>query len=118
MICNDLCLFMPISFFKVDLRSVNSATYTFLWIAGSYLACNSLSLFVSLLERLPGQPLLYEWSDEWNMPIPNQFYVVTTDIISFLFMFCTFLRPIIYVKFNTNLSIDWGKNLRKQGFWT
>lgn len=43
---------------EVDVRSVNSATYTFLWIAASYTACNALSLFVSVLERLPGPLLL------------------------------------------------------------
>ena len=77
-------------------RTLNRATLTLGAMTASYLACNSLSVLVSVLERLPGQPWLLTHTQGLS-PTPSAFYVVTTDLISFLFMFNSFLRLIIHM---------------------
>lgn len=60
---------------EAEAESVRNATMTLLAIATTYLVCNSISFFITLLERLPGEPFLYLYDAVRALlhPLPSPF---------------------------------------------
>ena len=106
---------------EAEAASVRNATMTLLAIASAYLVCNTLSFAITLLERLPGKPGLWHYNDAGDMVARTQFYIITTDLISFLFMFNSFMRIVINIRFNpavrTALAKPWRERKLRRAAW-
>ncbi len=80
---------------------IRSATLTMVVLVFSHLICNSLHVFISSMERLNVWGLLKRDDDT-----STEFYTASADVISFLFMFSSFLRLPIYLVCNPHLRQD------------
>ncbi|CAI4221056.1 unnamed protein product [Auanema sp. JU1783] len=78
---------------------LRNAIYTMLAIVMSYLVCNGVHLFLTVLERFDSS-ILYDSDD------PNQssnFYIALSDTVSICYMVSSAARLIIYCKCNPKL---------------
>uniref|UniRef100_A0A914EEM0 G-protein coupled receptors family 1 profile domain-containing protein n=1 Tax=Acrobeloides nanus TaxID=290746 RepID=A0A914EEM0_9BILA len=77
-------------------KSVKNAVVTTLAIVTSYLVCNSLHMFLTVLERT-GHSILKHSEDE---NLASTFYTIFADSISALYMLSSATRIVIYCKCN------------------
>uniref|UniRef100_A0A0N5CDD0 G_PROTEIN_RECEP_F1_2 domain-containing protein n=1 Tax=Strongyloides papillosus TaxID=174720 RepID=A0A0N5CDD0_STREA len=81
-------------------RKIVNAVYSTLAICFSYLICNGAHLILTILERT-GSNLLVDESDETKASL---FYTTFGDIVSFLYMFTSAIRFVIYYKYNNDIK--------------
>lgn len=74
---------------------VRSAAFTLVAIVTSYLVCNSLNLFLSIMEHVAKHPYL-----EDENGLPTDLYSYLTNFVSFLFMFNSSIRLFIHLSSN------------------
>ncbi len=84
-----------------DQRRIRGASYTLGAIVTLYLCCTSISMLISILEYIPGKPLLLDQDEN-----PTDFWIIATDFISFLFMFNSSIRAFIYATFDSKLRAE------------
>uniref|UniRef100_A0A915L5B8 G-protein coupled receptors family 1 profile domain-containing protein n=1 Tax=Romanomermis culicivorax TaxID=13658 RepID=A0A915L5B8_ROMCU len=84
-----------------DTSEIRIAAYRMAAIVLTYIICNSLHLFLSIMEYACKQVLL---EDENGAPTPMYNYLV--DVVSLLFMFNSFLRLFIHLAINGTLRRD------------
>ncbi|CAD5223045.1 unnamed protein product [Bursaphelenchus okinawaensis] len=89
-------------------RAVRAAIYTMLGIVTSYLVSNSLHLVLTILER-SGSPLLIDVEDPARA---SSFHTYFSDMVSFVYMFTSAVRILIYVICNPAIRKDIAKLLR------
>uniref|UniRef100_A0A914D368 Uncharacterized protein n=1 Tax=Acrobeloides nanus TaxID=290746 RepID=A0A914D368_9BILA len=77
-------------------KSVKNAVVTTLAIVTSYLVCNSLHMFLTVLERTDS-PILKHYADE---TLASTFYTIFADLINALYMISSASRIVIYCKCN------------------
>ncbi|CAB3403727.1 unnamed protein product [Caenorhabditis bovis] len=78
---------------------LRNAIYTMLAIVTSYLVCNSVHLFLTILERFDPS-YLYESDDRSQS---STFYIVLSDTVSICYMVSSAIRICIYAKCNPKL---------------
>lgn len=80
---------------------VRRATYTLLAIVTSYLLCNTVNLFLSIMEHVAKKPYLEDEHDN-----PTDLYNFLSDLVSFLFMFNSSIRLFIHLASNESFRIQ------------
>jgi len=78
---------------------MRNAIYTMVAIVISYLVCSSLHLILTILEW-GDSPLLQHPTDP---TASSTFYIVFSDVVSFLYMFTSTIRILIYAKCNPDI---------------
>ncbi|PAV67588.1 hypothetical protein WR25_02333 isoform B [Diploscapter pachys] len=90
---------------------LRNAIYTMLAIVTSYLMCNSIHMFTTLLEKFDSN-ILYSAED------PNQssnFYIALSDTVSILYMVTSAIRIFIYCKCNPKLRNEIRQFITRSG---
>ncbi len=105
----DICRFRSIEREQQrrETRRIRHATVMVVALVSSYLICNSLNVFLRILERFEKHELLID-----SLGRETIFYTLSSDLISFLVMFNSFMRIAVYSCFNPDFR------LRFRGFYT
>uniref|UniRef100_A0A0K0E0V6 G_PROTEIN_RECEP_F1_2 domain-containing protein n=1 Tax=Strongyloides stercoralis TaxID=6248 RepID=A0A0K0E0V6_STRER len=83
-------------------RKIGNAVYSTLAICFSYLICNGAHLILTILERT-NSTLLVDKDDETKASL---FYTTFGDVVSFMYMFTSAIRFVIYYKYNNDIKIE------------
>ncbi|CAI5443342.1 unnamed protein product [Caenorhabditis angaria] len=80
-------------------NQLRNAIYTMIAIVSSYLICNGVHLFLTILERFDPS-YLYESDDRAQS---STFYIILSDTVSICYMISSAIRILIYTKCNSKL---------------
>ncbi|CEF63723.1 G protein-coupled receptor, rhodopsin-like family and GPCR, rhodopsin-like, 7TM domain-containing protein [Strongyloides ratti] len=81
-------------------QKIENAVYSTLAICFSYLICNGAHLILTILERT-NSTLLIDKDDETKASL---FYTTFGDAVSFMYMFTSAIRFVIYYKYNNDIK--------------
>uniref|UniRef100_A0A0N4Z6M5 G_PROTEIN_RECEP_F1_2 domain-containing protein n=1 Tax=Parastrongyloides trichosuri TaxID=131310 RepID=A0A0N4Z6M5_PARTI len=86
---------------KVE-QKIGNAVYSTLAICFSYLICNGAHLVLTILERTNSSLLI----NKDDITKASLFYTTFGDLVSFLYMFTSAIRFLIYYKFNNKIKSE------------